>query len=271
MMKLPTTAVMIVGHEHPDFIQDTAESIRYYNKGKYEIIFAIDFNRRAAAPLEAKYGQDHVFVTKEINGWGRGILRTIIHAMDYFKSMNIGHLITMDSDALCTGPFIDAMIAKTTEPDVFWVGKTWYTPSKDWGFHRSLKASGFMGDFPYHFKTEMCAGPCMMWTHHCIKFMHQVGLMPGSEFDKHYPNIHFAHDQISTWFFSCGQGKIESIANLMEIRWRESLPTHSVMNYGPVPIVYKHTAIIHPTKSNVYTEENCRNYFRNKRKEVPSL
>jgi hypothetical protein len=93
--------------------------------------------------------------------------------------------------------------------------------------------------------------------------------MPGSEFDKKYPLIHFAHDQISTWFLGCGMGRIENVPHLMEMRWRQSLPTTFVEPWGHVPITYKHTAIIHPTKSNVYTEDNCRNYFKSKRKEIP--
>jgi hypothetical protein len=267
MIKIPTTAVMIIGHDHPEYIIDTAESIKYYNKGNYEIVFAIDFNRKVAATIEEKYGKDHVFVTKEINGWGRGILRTIIHALDYFNErMNICNLITMDSDALCVGPFVNTMLKKTEETDVFWVGTTWYTPSKDYGYHRSLRASGFMSEFPYTFKTQMCAGPCMMWTNHCFKFMKQVGLIPGNEFDKKYSLIHFAHDQISTYFIGCGIGRIENVSQLMEIRWRQALPTTNLAPWGNIPITYENTAIIHPTKSNVYKEENCRNYFRGKRK-----
>ncbi len=61
-------------------------------------------------------------------------------------------------------------------------------------------------------------------------------------------------------------GKIENVGHLMEMRWRQSLPTINVLPWGNVPATHSHTAIIHPTKSNLYTEENCRDYFKSKRK-----
>lgn len=257
---------MIIGHKNPGYLIDTADSIKYYNKGNYEIVFAIDNNLEAYAALAAKYGQDRVFVTAHSNGWGRGILRTIIYALDYFETrIPYHHVITIDSDALCVGPFVNAMVKKAEQPNVFFVGSIWHSPSKDHGYHRTLRASGFMGDYPYKFITEMAAGPCMMWTNHCFKFFRHIGLMPASKFDDKYKFIHFAHDQISTYLRSCGVCEIEDIGHLMEIKWRQSLPTFNVPLWGDVPITHPHTAIIHPTESYVYTEDNCRGYFKSKR------
>ncbi|NIQ15396.1 MAG: hypothetical protein GTO02_13670, partial [Candidatus Dadabacteria bacterium] len=73
MIKIPKNIVMIIGHEHPKFLIDTAESIRYFNNNNnYEIVFAIDFNKQTSAYLQEKYGRDRVFVSREKNGWGRG-------------------------------------------------------------------------------------------------------------------------------------------------------------------------------------------------------
>jgi len=271
MLKHQKTMVMIIGHKDPHYLIDTAESIKFYNKGNYEIVFAIDANRDMAYLLENKYGKNRVFVTGEQNGWGRGILRTIIHALDYFKPrIKYEHVITMDSDALCVGPFIDIMIKKAETPDVFFVGSIWHSPGKDHGFHFSLRSSGFMNEYPFKFKTEMAAGPCMLWTSHCFKFLKTVGLLPSWEFDKRYNSIHFAHDQLSTWLYSCGVCQIERVDNIMEIKWRESLPTFHSTIWGNIPITYNHTAIIHPTQSDKYTEDKCREYFRQKRLTIPS-
>lgn len=264
MLRNPKTLVMVVGHKNPHYLVDTADSIRYYNKGNYDVVFAIDFNKEAASSLRSKYGKEHVFVSSEQNGWGRGILRTIIHALDYFKPMAYHHVITMDSDALCVGPFIDIMSSKVVDTDIFFVGSVWYTPSKDFGFHHSLRASGFMGEYTYNFRTEMAAGPCMMWTNHCFKFFKQIGLMPADKFDKLYPLIHFAHDQISTWLLGCNVCRIENIGHIMEMKWRQSLPSFSTPT-GLIPITHSHTAIIHPTEANMYREDNVREHFRSKR------
>ena len=130
MFKLQKTLVMIVGHENPHYLMDTYDSIKYYNNSRnYEIVFAIDFNKAVASVLEQKYGENHVFVTNSQNGWGRGILKTIIHALDYFKSrINYRDLITIDSDALCVGPFIDNMLFRIDSPKVFFVGTIWRSP-----------------------------------------------------------------------------------------------------------------------------------------------
>lgn len=267
MIKPSKTLIMIIGHEKPNYLIDTYESIKHFNKGKnYEIVFAIDFNKAVGETLSKKYGSDHVFVSSTPNGWGRGILKTTIHALDYFKTkISFDNLITFDSDALCVGPFVDHMLSKIDSTDVFFVGAIWHSPGKDHGFHHSLRASGFMHNYPFHLRTEMAAGPCMMWTKHCFKFFKSVGLTPAKEFDKIYSNIHFAHDQISTWLISCGVGVIKDIGQIMEIKWRSSLPTFHTDEWGQVPITHNHTAVIHPTKSNRYTEDNCRAYFRSKR------
>lgn len=266
MLKVTKTIVMIIGHKNPHYIIDTADSVKYYNKGNYEIVFAIDHNKETANVLIDRYGQDRVFVTQHPNGWGRGILKTIIHALDYFKTrICYRDVITMDSDALCVGPFINKMVKRAEEPNVFFVGSIWYSPGKDHGFHHSLRASGFMGEYPFRFRTEMAAGPCMMWTHHCFNFFEHIGLMPANKFDEKYKWIHFAHDQISTYLHSCGVCKIEDVSNMMEIRWRQALPTFQVPLWGSIPITQPHTAIIHPTESNMYSEEQCRGYFRSKR------
>lgn len=268
MIKSIKTIVMIIGHNNPHYLIDTAESVRFYNNGNYDIVFVIDFNIDAASVLIKKYGSDKVFVSKEKNGWGRGILRTIIHALDYFKTIvPYDNLITMDSDALCVGPFIDRMLEKIT-PEIFFVGTVWWSPGHDHNFHHRLRSSGFMSNYPFVFRTEMAAGPCMLWTKHCLKFLETVNLIPGYKFDIIYPNILFAHDQLSAYLNSCGVGRIAETNYLMEIKWRESLPVLLVPNWGLMPITYETTAIIHPTQSNNYTEDNCRKYFRNKRKIV---
>lgn len=267
MIKPEKNLVMIIGHKDPHFLIDTAESVRHYNPiNNYEIVFAVDFNKDVGNELKIKYGPEKVFITHQVNGWGRGILRTIFHALDYFKPLNYRHVFTMDSDALCVGPFVDLMTRKADETtDVFFVGKVWYSPGKDHGYHRALRASGFMGEFPYYFRTEMAAGPCMLWTHHCINFCRTVGLLPGHAFDRIYPVIHFAHDQLSTYFVNCHAGRIERVDEIMEIRWREALPSFRSAHWGDIPSTYQHTAIIHPTQSHLYQEKNVREYFRQKR------
>jgi hypothetical protein len=125
-----------------------------------------------------------------------------------------------------------------------------------------------MNNYNYKFKTEMAAGPCMLWTKHCLKFFDTIEFSNPKEFDKIYGNILFAHDQISTWLISCGVGTIKNVNSIMEIKWRSALPTFYTNDWGNVPVTFNTTAIIHPTKSDVYTEDNCRAYFRAKR-EVP--
>jgi len=262
MMKIQKNLVMIVGHKNPEYLIDTAESVSHYNNGNYDIVFAIDFDKHTSSVLENRYGKSKVFVSKEPNGWGRGILRTIIHALDYFQPLNYSNVFTMDSDALCVGPFINFMLEKVYDTNVFFVGEIWHSPSKDHGFHYNLRSSGFMKEYPFQFRTEMAAGPCMLWTSHCLRFLKEIGLMPAVEFDKRYGLIHFAHDQLSTWLRSCGIGRIESVDHIMEMRWRDALPTFESISWGPVPITYEHTAIIHPTASHKYSEEKCREYFR---------
>lgn len=256
--------VMIVGHKNPHFLIDTAESVRFYNKN-CNIVFAIDHDEYTAKFLTKHCGYNRVFLSSQKNGWGRGILRTIIHALDYFKErMPCENVITMDSDALCTGPFVNIMASKVTSPEIFFVGTIWNSPGKDHGYHHKLRASGFMSEYPYIFNAEMAAGPCMLWSTHCFKFLETIGLMPGSSFDKKYHMIHFAHDQISTYLKNCGVCRIGETNHIMEMRWRSSLPTVPSI-WGPVPHIHNHTSIIHPTESHLYTEENCRGYFRNKR------
>lgn len=267
MIKLEKTLVMITGHEHPEYLIDTCESIKFYNKSKnYEVVFAIDNNKQVAQILINKYGKNHVFVSDGPNGWGRGILKTIVYALDYFNSrIKFDNLITFDSDALCVGPFINNMLLKIDGTDVFFVGGIWHSPGKDHVHHRVLRSSGFMSEFKYKFQTSMAAGPCMLWSKHCLKFMETVDLRPAHKFDKIYPHIHFAHDQISTWLVSCGAGIIVDMGSILELKWRCALPTFHTPEWGNVPITHGHTAIIHPTKSDKYTEDNCRAYFKFRR------
>ena len=272
MIKPQKTLVMIIGHENPHYLIDTYESIKHYNKSNnYEIVFAIDFNKDTAHSLSNQYGRNRVFVTETKNGWGRGILRTIIHALDYFnQKIDYCDLITIDSDALCVGPFINRMLLEIDSTDVFFAGAIWRSPKKDHGFHYKLRDSGFMRDYPFNFKPEMAAGPCMMWTSHCFKFLKLIGLMPAVEFDKKYPVIHFAHDQLSTWLNSCGVCTIKNVGSIMEIKWRESLPIKNVFPWGPVPAINNNNiGIIHPTKSNKYTEDKCREFFKFQRNGQP--
>ncbi len=269
MMKPQKNLVMVVGHKNPEFLMDTAESVKFYNTKKdYEVVFAIDHNRYAADALKMVYGPERVYVSDQQNGWGRGILRTIIHALDYFEPLNFRHVFTMDSDALCVGPFVELMTEKAEETDVFFVGTVWHSPGKDHGYHHTLRNSGFMSNFPYHFNTDMAAGPCMLWSTHCLKFLLSVELRPGYLFDRRYPTIHFAHDQLSTWLKNCGVGRIERVDHIMEIKWREALPTFRSAFWGEIPITHGHTAIIHPTESYRYNEIKVREYFKLKRDKV---
>lgn len=267
MIKPQKNLVMIIGHQNPHFIIDTADSVKHYNpRNNYEIVFAIDNNEECGTSLKEKYGPEKVFITSENNGWGRGVLRTFVHALDYFEPLNFRHVFTMDSDALCVGPFVDQMLVAAEDTDCFFVGHIWPTPTKDHGFHFFLRNSGFMGEYSWNFNKDMAAGPCMLWTSHCLNFLHTIDLRPAIEFDNKYPLIHFAHDQLSTYLNSCGVGKIVDVEkNFMMIRWRKPLPTFRSHFWRAIPITYENTAILHPTQSCVYNEVTMREYFKVKR------
>lgn len=257
--------VLIVGHRNPEFLLDTANSIRFFNQDvKYDIAFAIDGDNYTYDIVSQKVGKDHAFITDKKNGWGRGILRTIIHAIDYFSSFRFKHLITIDSDALCVAPFIKTMIESVNDPDVFFAGTIWWSPDQDHAYHSRLRKCGFLSGYEFHFRTEMAAGPCMLWSNNCLNFMTKCGLLPGKEFDKIYPCIGFAHDQISTYLLSCGCGSIRETP-IMELKWREPLPYEEILGWGNIPIIGEGISVIHPVASDAYEEKSCREYFRNLR------
>ncbi len=270
--KLPYSLIMIIGHQYPHFMADTAESIEYYNKNSecdFKVVFAVDYDKDVANELVEIYGRDRVYRSQSKNGWGKGILRTIFYALDYFADYNFTELITVDSDALCVGPFIDHMhnsaVNNLSQPAVFFSGAIWGVPDYDKALLYKFRDSGFMaGD--WEFIWDLVAGPCMLWTQRCLDFLIESGWRPGHSYDKgHYRHVGFAHDQITTYLKSAGACSFDDTGAIMNMRWRISLPVVELPNYGAVPDIGPETSIIHPVVSSNYTEENCRRYFKSLR------
>lgn len=258
---------MIIGHRDPHYLIDSADAIAHYNKD-VQIVFAIDYNKNVYDKLISKYGSEFVFVSKERNGWGRGILRTIVHALEHFnKYFEFKNLITLDDDSLCVAPFVERLIGKI-KPDSLFAGTIWNSPDYDHHFHHKLYNSGFLADREFHFKVELSAGPCMLWTEKCLNLLSEIGLYPAEAFEKVYPNIGFCHDQISTYLNSLDYGTIEDAGDMMTLRWREAVPTTHIHKWGEIPIINNGISVIHPVVSDCYDEMTCRTYFRRKRYSV---
>jgi hypothetical protein len=261
--------VLIVGHRDPHFLIDTADSVKYFNKdANFDIVFAIDYNKEVANKLIQKYGEKFVFVSKEQNKWD-GVLRTVIYAIEYFRAnFEFDYLIVMDCDSLCVGPFINYLVKKITSRSLF-VGTIWHSPDNNHPFHYKLYFdSGFLGEKQFNFQDQICAGPCWLWTKKCLDLLPEIGLYPPEVFDKVYPKINFACDQISTYLNSVGYGTIEDAGEIMTLRWRQALPTNHVHGWGEMPMIENGISVIHPVVSYIYDEMTVRNYFRRKRYQI---
>tara|TARA_Y100000034_G_scaffold135520_1_gene207766 strand:+ start:6550 stop:7365 length:816 start_codon:yes stop_codon:yes gene_type:complete len=270
---------MIIGHQFPHFLADTANSIEHHNKDSecdFKVVFAIDHDEDVANKLIKIYGRDRVYRSESKNGWGKGILRTIFHAMDFFADHHyFTELVTFDSDALCTGPFVDHMHDSAAnnplEPPVFFSGTIWGVPDYDKPDLYKFRDKGFMTG-EWEFVWKLVAGPCMLWTQRCLDFLIESGWRPGPSYDKeYYKHVTFAHDQISTYFKSAGACSFDDTGTIMNVRWRTPLPVIELPNYGAVPDVKPGTSIIHPVVSSSYTEENCRRYFKSLRANKPTI
>ena len=274
--------VMITGHNNPHFLQDSAEAFMFYHRDattSFEVVFAIDCNKEVEEYLVSRYGQDYVFNSPDKNGWGCGILRTIIHAMDYFEDrFYFSDMITMDSDALCVGPCLDIICDGIGENDLY-SGLRWPLDPNDriWHFRLQRFGPSIGGNkiYPLSYRPShdsgkiICAGPCMFWTKMCLDILEESGFRPGRLFDNLYCNIEFPHDQISSFLYSIGAGKHNQHRSLYYMKWNDSLDKEFVKGFGDVPIVGENVCIIHPTGVTAEEEVHTRKYFKHLRDKFP--
>jgi hypothetical protein len=277
--------VMIIGHNNPHFLQDSAEAFMFYHRDattSFEVVFAIDCNKESEEYLVSRYGQDYVFNSRDKNGWGRGILRTIIHAMDYFEDrFYFSDMMTMDSDALCIGPCIDIICDGIEENDLY-SGLKWPLDPNDraWHFRLQRYAPSIRGKQIYPLLSHksaiegdgkrICAGPCMFWTKMCLDILKESGFRPGKLFDNLYRHIYFPHDQISTFLYLVSAGNHKEHKSLYRMKWSSSLDKEFVEGFGDVPSVDENVCIIHPTGVTEEEEVHTRKYFKHLRDECPS-
>lgn len=279
--------VLVVGHENPHFLSDTARSFDHFNAGSrssYRVGFAVDADRDCAGWLADRYGDDLVYCSPKPNGWGRGILRTVAYALDHFRRNGIRfeHLITVDSDTLVVGPCLD-VFAGLAAPGVSFVGRKWggdpphsaANPGPVEKSRRQVRHLANLFPHPWTAVDYMVAGPFMLWTAHALGFMKALGLLPGSALDEIYPFVRFPHDQVSTLvlgFEGHGFAEVGPTAMLYcgdvggDDAWKGGLPSVRIDPYGNVPVFPPGTSVIHPIRSKNVNEGKVRSYFERLRK-----
>lgn len=286
--------VLIVGHKDPEYLDDTAESFASCNSGSiasYELAFAIDHNPDCASVLAARHGDHRVYCSPEINGWGRGILRTVAYALDHLarNGLQWEHLITIDSDTLIVGPCLDHYVMRIG-PDTCFVGQKWGGGPSDASnpgpTDKSLRQVRYLAklglfDDPWSLVDYMIAGPFFLWTRKCLDFMSRIGLLPGSALDEIYPYILFPHDHITTFILGVeghGFAEVESVSMLYcggvggEVAWKTGLPSAFMPSYGHrLPVFPPGTGVIHPIRSPDLEEGAVRAFFRSRRKDDPCI
>lgn len=282
--------VLIIGHRHAAFLADTAESFDHYHKDvktTYKVAFGIDNNPMCSEPLVELYGHDLVYNTAKSNGWGRGVLRTMVHALDHFKRNGLRwkHLLTVDSDTLIVGPCLDEYVAKIGDKTCF-VGQKWggrgpfssANPGPDEKTQRQIRQFAKLvlkPDIPWRLVDYMVAGPFMVWTEKSLEFMEEIGVMPGSALDEVYRYMAFPHDQLTTLILGARDHEFAPIgkASLLhcgdvggEEDWKSGLPSIRIAPYGQIPTVPSYARVIHPIRSKKFDEGKVRAFFRNIRK-----
>ncbi len=279
--------VLVVGHEKAELLADTAESFIYHNTGQqhsFHMAFAVDHNPECAEALSKKY--DHVYDAPKNNGWGRGIMRTIVHALDHSHTRGISydHLLTIDSDTLVTGPCLNRYMELIDE-ETFIVGKKWggkgkyssVNPGPEESSLRQIRMIVKFGLYPEEellLPDYMAAGPFVIWTRKSLDFLREIGLLPGHKFDELYPYILFPHDQMTTFILGYHPGGFREMGPSAMLycgnvggkeQWKQGLPSVVVQPYGEVPTFPAGTSVIHPIRAKKFDEKKVRQYFRNMR------
>jgi hypothetical protein len=281
--------VLIVGHKYPDFLSDTADSFDHYNRdssASYRIAFAIDHNRDCASVLSRRFGEDAVYCSAVNNGWGRGIVRTMAHALDHFQRNGLRwkHLLTIDSDALVVGKCLDRYVELAEEPGVCFVGQKWggegpyssANPGPTEASQRQVRYLAKLGLFAesWNLVDYMVAGPFIFWTRKTLDFLERVGIFPGPSLDAIYDYILFPHDQLTTLVLGIEGHEFRDVGPISmlhcgdvggNVEWKTGLPSITVETYGEVPEVPEGVAVIHPIRSKKFEEGKVRAFFRKQR------
>lgn len=264
------TLVFITGHIDPINIIDSAEAFDYWHNGKnYRLVFVIDNNFLCSKRIISARPKDLVFTTPTKNGWGRGVLVSILQAIEHFsKEIQFDNLLTMDDDNLTIGPFLEEIILRSKKtPDALFAGKILHVHHSHRAEYQRLRNSGFLANMTYNYRDNLVSGACMLWTTRALQIISDVGILPLSNFmGKIFPHFHLSHDHLSGYFSSCGLGNLVSSDPLGNVEWKNCLPSTFINNYGPIPIVNPYTAFIHPIRCNGYNQQDVRKYFRNLRR-----
>ena len=255
------TLVIVLGHKHPEFMIDNEEAFRFFhpNVDDYIFTFIVDNNELMANQLSDIYGEEFVFFTGTKNGWGRGCLRSFVGGIEYFEKHHIfNDLITLDSDCICTGPFLSEFSNKCRrDKKIFFGGTIWPFPEIDLQMHHYFHNEVGM-PFSKNFEpqSQVIAGPCMLWTESCLEFMRSYGWFSLENFDKFYDHLFFPHDQISTYMKSskkCSYLKIT--AEMLCCKISRSGVKHKVHeDFGKVPIICD-ARVFHPTGDESLEDE----------------
>ena len=278
--------VLVIGHQYPDFLADTAESFEYYNRDSlisYRLAFAVDHNRDCADALSQQYGDEVVYCSASQNGWGRGIIRTMAFALDHFHRNGLmwEHLITVDSDALIVGGPLLEQYVSLIEPGVCFVGQKWggdppYSSSNPGPTEIGSRLIKYLAKLElFHENWQLLnyhgAGPFLLWTRQTLDFMKKIELLPGSVLDGIYQYVLFPHDLLTTFILGVEGHEFRDVGVISMLycgdvggnqEWHEGMPSVMIHPYGEIPVFPKGTGVIHPIRSKKFSEGDVRLFFR---------
>jgi len=274
--RLPRVVVVVRCHTLAPFVVDTVDSIRHYSVTNPIIVVAVDRSVEVAEYVKRECSDVKVFLNHKVCGWGSGMHRLFCEVMRWIfeQGLQFDFLIHQDYDLIFTGrgadvrflpAFEDArvgMVGKHTVNNLHWASRFRSNLNKIAAlFNKSGK------QFPLNYRLgEHCAGAFNIFSYQCLWDMYRMGFL-SPPFSDICERVDVADDPLISFFVVAAGYKMMSLGTGAHIEWRLSV---DYKRLGEDICVFHPTKIVEGNKPWVVSRElECRNYFREKRGQLP--
>jgi hypothetical protein len=251
-------------HAHPALVYDTVKAAEQHTNARTTLVVcAVDGRPAFASRLRALVGEERVFCSKRIYGWGAGLFSLMLDSIEWARSKwQFNHFMSIDYDTLFIADNVDeALLGLIDCPTIGLIGHH-IVNHVHWSHVYRREKPAFQtafGEVPssYH-EGEGVQGGCLLLTAAGIQGLVARGMF-SPPFREAYKHTQIADDHLLPLFIRMCGLTIKTSAPLTRCEWRASTDPRGLEKKG---VLLFHPTKLSPHHGNNAAEYEIRNYFR---------